>query len=126
MYRGAVGQACEAFEGREVSALQVLQARMELAAERLRFELAARLRDSLRSIRAVWRLTSRIRTWGAGRCPCHHSHDQYITANSGGSKTVNIRAVDVFVGGDIIVAINGQSLRDMDALIGYLVVFGHL
>ncbi len=39
----------------------------------------------------------------------------------GGSRTTKIRGVDVPVGGDIIVAINNQALRDMDALIGYLV-----
>jgi S1-C subfamily serine protease len=39
----------------------------------------------------------------------------------GGSSSTRVRAVEVPVGGDIIVAVNGQSLRDMDALIGYLV-----
>ena len=33
----------------------------------------------------------------------------------------SVRGVEVTLGGDIIVAINGQPLRDMDALIGYLV-----
>lgn len=39
----------------------------------------------------------------------------------GGSKTTTVRGIEVTVGGDIIVAINGQPLRDMDALIAYLV-----
>jgi 2-alkenal reductase len=39
----------------------------------------------------------------------------------GGNQTVTVHGVEVVLGGDIIVAVNGQSLRDMDALIGYLV-----
>ncbi|HTE20947.1 MAG TPA: UvrB/UvrC motif-containing protein, partial [Armatimonadota bacterium] len=40
-------------EGREESVLQLLLKRMERAAERLQFELAARLRDAVRHIQAV-------------------------------------------------------------------------
>jgi len=39
----------------------------------------------------------------------------------GGDQTAKIRGVDVRYGGDIITAINGQLLRDFDALIAYLV-----
>ena len=39
----------------------------------------------------------------------------------GGSTSTTIRGVEVMLGGDIIVAINNQSLRDMDALVAYLV-----
>ncbi|MEP7288252.1 MAG: trypsin-like peptidase domain-containing protein [Chloroflexota bacterium] len=39
----------------------------------------------------------------------------------GGNKSQSIRGVEVPIGGDIIVAINGQPLRDMDALLAYLV-----
>ncbi len=52
-YRKAVESACAVFEGREETALGVLQRRMERAAELLRFELAARLRDAVAHIRAV-------------------------------------------------------------------------
>lgn len=52
-YRRAVESACGVFEGRERSALDALQRRMEQAAERLQFEIAARLRDATRHIQAV-------------------------------------------------------------------------
>jgi excinuclease ABC subunit C len=52
-YRKAVESACGVFEGRERSALDALQRRMEQAAERLQFEIAARLRDATRHIQAV-------------------------------------------------------------------------
>ena len=39
----------------------------------------------------------------------------------GGTKSQTIRGVPVQVGGDIITAINGTLVRDMDALLGYLV-----
>ena len=39
----------------------------------------------------------------------------------GGTTSTTIRGVEVMLGGDIIVAINNQPLRDMDALIAYLV-----
>ncbi|CAG0968565.1 MAG: trypsin-like peptidase domain-containing protein [Anaerolinea sp.] len=39
----------------------------------------------------------------------------------GGIQTVVIRGVDVIVGGDIIIAINGIPVRDFDQMIGYLV-----
>ncbi len=52
-YRTAVTNACGVFEGREEGALQALQGRMERAAERLQFELAARLRDAMRHIQAI-------------------------------------------------------------------------
>lgn len=52
-YRKAVENACAVFEGHEQNALQALQLRMERAAERLQFEIAARLRDAIRHIQAV-------------------------------------------------------------------------
>jgi len=52
-YRRAVEKACTAFEGREQSVIDVVQRRMERAAERLQFEIAARLRDAIRHIQAV-------------------------------------------------------------------------
>jgi S1-C subfamily serine protease len=39
----------------------------------------------------------------------------------GGSRAETIRGNDVCVGGDIIVAINGQYIADMDELLSYLV-----
>lgn len=45
--------ACAVFEGREQSTLELLQTRMERAAERLQFETAARLRDAIRHVRSV-------------------------------------------------------------------------
>jgi 2-alkenal reductase len=39
----------------------------------------------------------------------------------GGNQSVTIRGVEVRYGGDIITAINGQNLRDFDALMAYLV-----
>ncbi len=39
----------------------------------------------------------------------------------GGDQKITVRGVPIMTGGDIIVAVNGQSLRDMDELIGYLV-----
>lgn len=52
-YRSAVETACAVFEGREQAALEVLQRRMEQAAERLQFEIAARLRDAVQHVRAL-------------------------------------------------------------------------
>jgi excinuclease UvrABC nuclease subunit len=52
-YGEAVQNACAVFEGREEKALSILQARMERAAERLQFEIAARLRDAVKHIRSV-------------------------------------------------------------------------
>lgn len=53
LYRISIESACGVFEGRERSALDALQRRMEAAAERLQFEIAARLRDAVRHIQAV-------------------------------------------------------------------------
>jgi 2-alkenal reductase len=39
----------------------------------------------------------------------------------GGTRAVNVRGIEVRLGGDIIVAVNGVPMRDFDALIGYLV-----
>jgi 2-alkenal reductase len=39
----------------------------------------------------------------------------------GGTKAVSVRGQQVKTGGDIIIAINGTNLRDMDALVAYLV-----
>ena len=39
----------------------------------------------------------------------------------GGARSETVRGVQVPVGGDIIVAINGQPLRDLDGLLSYLV-----
>ena len=52
-YGEAVRNACAVFDGREETALGILQSRMERAAERLQFEIAARLRDAVNHIRAV-------------------------------------------------------------------------
>lgn len=52
-YRAAVESACGVFLGQEQNAVRSLQERMERAAERLQFEIAARLRDALRHIQAV-------------------------------------------------------------------------
>jgi excinuclease UvrABC nuclease subunit len=52
-YRRAVDSACSVFEGREQTALQILTARMERAAERLQFEIAARFRDVIRHIQSL-------------------------------------------------------------------------
>jgi excinuclease ABC subunit C len=52
-YREAVEAACAALEGSEEGAIGQLRLRMERAAERLQFELAARLRDAARHIQAV-------------------------------------------------------------------------
>ncbi|HEU4753819.1 MAG TPA: GIY-YIG nuclease family protein, partial [Armatimonadota bacterium] len=52
-YRRAVESACSVFEGREQTALRVLNARMERAAERLQFEIAARFRDVIRHIQSL-------------------------------------------------------------------------
>jgi S1-C subfamily serine protease len=53
-----------------------------------------------------------------------------VTANSpaakaglqGGSNIVNVRGQEVCAGGDIIVAVNGQFVDNMDELVSYLVV----
>jgi 2-alkenal reductase len=39
----------------------------------------------------------------------------------GGNSTQTIRGIQVKVGGDIITAINGESVRDLDSLLAYLV-----
>jgi S1-C subfamily serine protease len=39
----------------------------------------------------------------------------------GGTKTETFRGIDVQTGGDIIIAVNGVAVRDLDALLGYLV-----
>jgi excinuclease UvrABC nuclease subunit len=52
-YRRAVEEACRLFEGEADPLFEVLQGRLEQAAERLQFELAARLRDAIRDIRRL-------------------------------------------------------------------------
>jgi excinuclease ABC subunit C len=52
-YHLSVESACGVFEGRDQVALEALRHRMEAAAERLQFEIAARLRDAVRHIQAV-------------------------------------------------------------------------
>jgi excinuclease UvrABC nuclease subunit len=52
-YRQSVESACAVLEGRQQSVLDLLQERMMRAAERLQFEIAARLRDVIRQITAV-------------------------------------------------------------------------
>jgi excinuclease ABC subunit C len=52
-YRRAVEEACRLFEGQADSLFGLLQGRLEQAAERLQFELAARLRDAIRDIRRL-------------------------------------------------------------------------
>ncbi len=39
----------------------------------------------------------------------------------GGTRTQTVRGIDIFVDGDIIVAVNGIFVRDLDQLLGYLV-----
>jgi excinuclease ABC subunit C len=52
-YHRALRTACAAFEGQSDGALAALRLRMEQSAERLQFEIAARLRDAIRSVEAV-------------------------------------------------------------------------
>jgi excinuclease ABC subunit C len=52
-YRQAIEQACRLFEGQAEPLFDLLQGRLEQAAERLQFELAARLRDAIRDIRRL-------------------------------------------------------------------------
>jgi excinuclease ABC subunit C len=52
-YRQALEQACRLFEGQGEPLFELLQGRLEQAAERLQFELAARLRDAIRDIRRL-------------------------------------------------------------------------
>ncbi|HLY28135.1 MAG TPA: PDZ domain-containing protein, partial [Aggregatilineales bacterium] len=44
-----------------------------------------------------------------------------VAGLQGGNQTLTVRGVDIKVGGDIIVAINGVPMRDFDALQAYLV-----
>jgi S1-C subfamily serine protease len=39
----------------------------------------------------------------------------------GGDHTETVRGVDLFVGGDIVIAVNGVAVRDLDQLLAYLV-----
>jgi 2-alkenal reductase len=41
----------------------------------------------------------------------------------GGEQEVSFRGVDLLLGGDIIVAIDGNPIRDFDELLGYLVTY---
>jgi excinuclease UvrABC nuclease subunit len=52
-YRRAMEEACRLFEGHSDHLLELLQAQLEQAAERLQFETAARLRDALQDIRRL-------------------------------------------------------------------------
>src|SRR5205085_11005254 len=52
-YRHAIEEACRLFDGQAERLFDLLQGRLELAAERLQFELAARLRDAIRDIRRL-------------------------------------------------------------------------
>lgn len=52
-YRVQAAHACRALEGEQEQAIGALHARMERAAERLQFEIAARLRDAVRHIQAI-------------------------------------------------------------------------
>jgi excinuclease UvrABC nuclease subunit len=52
-YRRAIEEACLLFEGQAEPLFALLQGRLEQAAERLQFELAARLRDAIRDIRRL-------------------------------------------------------------------------
>jgi excinuclease UvrABC nuclease subunit len=52
-YRRAVEEACRLFEGQADGLFSLLQGRLEQAADRLQFELAARLRDAIRDIRRL-------------------------------------------------------------------------
>ena len=65
-YRAAIEQACRLFDGQSEPLFELLQGQLEQAAERLQFELAARLRDAIRDIRRLvgkqQALTSAVRT----------------------------------------------------------------
>jgi excinuclease UvrABC nuclease subunit len=52
-YRLALEEACRLFEGSSEPLFGLLQGQLEQAAERLQFELAARLRDAIRDIRRL-------------------------------------------------------------------------
>ncbi len=52
-YRRAIEEACRLFDGKSDQLFELLQGQLERAAERLQFELAARLRDALRDIRRL-------------------------------------------------------------------------
>jgi excinuclease UvrABC nuclease subunit len=52
-YREAIEQACRLFDGQAEPLFELLQGQLEQAAERLQFELAARLRDAIRDIRRL-------------------------------------------------------------------------
>jgi len=52
-YRQAIEEACRLFDGEADSLFDLLQGQLEQAAERLQFELAARLRDAIRDIRRL-------------------------------------------------------------------------
>src|SRR4029077_18038130 len=52
-YRRALEEACRLFEGNSEQLYTLLQTQLEQAAERLQFELAARLRDAIRDIRRL-------------------------------------------------------------------------
>jgi excinuclease UvrABC nuclease subunit len=52
-YRRAIEEACRLFDGQAEPLFDLLQGQLEQAAERLQFELAARLRDAIRDIRRL-------------------------------------------------------------------------
>src|SRR5205807_1030195 len=52
-YRRAIEEACRLFDGEAEPLFDMLQQQLEQAAERLQFELAARLRDAIRDIRRL-------------------------------------------------------------------------
>jgi excinuclease UvrABC nuclease subunit len=79
-YREAVESACAVLEGSDHSVLEALRNRMERAAERLQFEIAARLRDAIGHIEAVsgrqHALISAIHDLSlVAACPSRHSEN---------------------------------------------------
>jgi excinuclease ABC subunit C len=63
-YRGNVEQAIELLQGRNQQIVRDLEARMKAAAEALRFEEAARLRDQLRAIETTVERQQVVAHWG--------------------------------------------------------------
>jgi excinuclease UvrABC nuclease subunit len=77
-YALSIARASAVFEGREQSAMETLRERMERAAERLQFEIAARLRDAIKHVQAVsgrqHALVSAVRGLNlVAACPSRHS-----------------------------------------------------
>ncbi len=77
-YQASSAQAAEVFEGRAEPVLNLIRARMERAAERMQFEIAARLRDAVRHIESVSGKQHALRSAVSNlslvaACPSRHS-----------------------------------------------------